>query len=103
MARDRKDLGMIYRQILGNDNVYFSPPSSKQMKYPCIKYDLSDMSAVYADNRLYNLMYRYEVVLITHMADNSDLLEKILSLPFTRLDRTYYVEGLHHYVFTVYY
>lgn len=103
MVRDRKDLGKMFRKILENDNVYFSPPSSKEMKYPCIRYNLSSATSQFADNGPYLVNLRYEVVLITKTVNNFELLEKILNLPMTSMDRMYCADGLSHYVFTMYY
>lgn len=103
MVRDRKELGKKFRQILGNNNVYFSPPDSKQMRYPCIRYNFASAVSQHADNRLYKLNLRYEVILITKSVDDLDLVEKMLELPMCSMDRQYFADGLNHYVFTIYY
>lgn len=104
MVRDRKELGKIFRQILGNDNVYFSPPSSKQMKYPCIRYNVAGSEMDHANNSVYRMSLRYEVTYITKSSTSgSNLIEEMLKIPYCRFDRRYYADGLDHYVFTLYY
>ena len=41
------------RRILGSTNVYFEPPTSLVMKFPCIRYKRSDIDVVFADNKPY--------------------------------------------------
>ena len=49
----RAELGKIFREILGNGNVYFQPPSNTQMRYPAIRYERSEMAVKHADNGNY--------------------------------------------------
>ena len=40
----------------GKKNVYFQPPSSVKMNYPCIVYSLSRISVKKANNKLYGFI-----------------------------------------------
>ena len=50
MPRKRTDLHEILKEILGSDNVYFQPPESYKMEYPCIVYERSALTTRFADN-----------------------------------------------------
>ena len=102
MAR-RLQLHEILCDILGSRNVYFQPPASVFLKYPCIKYTLSGVDARRADNGLYKKVDRYEIIAITSDPD-SDIIDKVLTrFPMCRFDRWYAADNLNHYVFTLYY
>lgn len=88
--------------ILGSNNVYFQPPETIRLKYPCIIYDRSDIDKKYADNRAYISMVRYSLTLITRSPE-SDLVKAILELPYCSHDRYYAGDTLNHDVFTLYY
>lgn len=104
MARlDRRlELDARLRRILGSDNIYFEPPASLRMTYPCIRYSRSRIDTRFADNKVYLGKQRYEIVAIYYDVD-SDLVDKILfndeDLVFTH-DRHYVADGLHHDVLT---
>ena len=40
--------------LLGSKHVYFQPPASITLVYPCIIYNLSDITISRADNKAYN-------------------------------------------------
>lgn len=48
--RTREDLQKKLVEIIGNNNVYFQPPSNVQMKYPAIRYQLDSIELRRADN-----------------------------------------------------
>lgn len=88
--------------ILGSNNVYFQPPETIRLQYPCIIYERSDIDKKYADNRAYMSMVRYSLTLITRSPE-SDLVKSILELPYCSYDRYYAADTLNHDVFTLYY
>lgn len=93
------------RRILGNTNVYFEPPASLIMKYPCIRYKRSNIDVVFADNKVYLGKNRYEIIAIFEDADD-DLPDRLLynNEDLTlNLERPYVADGLHHYVFTTHF
>lgn len=102
MARSRKGLHRILKEILGSDNVYFQPPASIQMKYDAIVYELDDIDVRHADNLSYLTNRRYRVTLITRNPDTS-LSDQIAQLPLTRFNRFYTADNLNHYVYIIYY
>jgi len=88
-------------QILGTTNVYYDPPSNIVMKYPCIVYSYKKQQTFHADNVPYIRFDEYDIILITKSAWPSDVLEGLGSLPYSKLDRTYTADHLHHFLFQV--
>lgn len=89
-------------ELLGSENVYFQPPSSVKMKYPAIKYSLSNIEIKHADDTSYNNKRVYELILIDSNPD-SEFVDKLLQLPYCSFDRFYPSDNLNHYSFTLYY
>lgn len=100
MARTRLGLVQILREILGSNNVYFSPPA--HMKYPCIKYEEIKPYRMRADDLLYNKVKCYSVTVIDTNPD-SQIKERVEELPMCSFDRPYISDGLYHWVYTLYY
>ena len=99
----RLNLQNEFKEILDNENVYFQPPSSLTMKYPCIRYALADKDLRFADDRMYTSINRYEVIVIDYNPD-SDIPDKILAhFPMCSFDRQYVSSNLNHFVLTLYY
>lgn len=90
-------------EILGSTNVYFQPPASFRMAYPCIRYQLSGIKTDYADNKNYTDKNRYELVVIDRNPD-TQIYKKIMNhFQHCRFDRFYPADNLNHYVLTLYY
>ena len=87
-------------KILGNRNVYFQPPASVNLKYPCIIYDLAAIRSTYADNLPYAANKSYTLKLIHKDPDNT-ISEELAKLPMCKFDRTYVSDNLYHYVFSI--
>lgn len=88
-------------KILGNKNVYFQPPESLKMNYPCIRYRMAKIDVDFADDKVYKSEKRYEITLIHRDPDNK-VCEELLSMPNTINTNNYSVEGLNHYVYEHY-
>lgn len=84
------------------DNVYFSPPTGKKLKYPCIVYERSYAKVNYADNSPYTLDTRYSLTVIDPNPDSA-IVPKIEILPKCSYDRHFAIDNLNHDVFTIYY
>lgn len=98
----RIQLQMILENILGSRNVYFEPPETIKMKYPCIVYTLDDIYSIHADNISYNNTKSYSITVISKDPDN-DIAEKILELDKCSFDRRYTSDNLIHDVLTLYF
>lgn len=89
-------------EILGSNNVYFQPPETVKMKYPCIICTLDDFDDTYADNIKYIKANKYLLTFISKNLD-SEVPDKLRDLPNCRLTRHYPADNLHHWVFAVYF
>lgn len=92
----------VFCDILGSRNVYFQPPESVAMKYPAIRYSLSNIENINANDFPYKQSKAYEVILIDPNPD-SQYVDRISQLPYCGFDRYYPADNLNHYVFTLYY
>ena len=108
MARDRLELHNEFTDILGTrgqkiSRVYFQGPESPKMEYPCIKYSLTGVNVRRANNGIYALTNKYEVIAIDYDPD-STIWKKIIShFQMCSFDRAYTSDNLNHTVLTLYY
>lgn len=98
----RLNLQTALEELLGSKNVYFQPPESVKLKYPCIIYYLDSYNPRFADNTPYSINKRYAVTIIDRNPD-SELPDKLAKCPLTYFNRFYTVKNLNHWVFNVYY
>ena len=98
----RVDLHHILEDTLGSKNVYFEPPESFKLTYPCIVYYLNGHYERPADNNQYNLKKQYSMTYITQKADD-DMVDKLERLRYCGLIRPYTASNLHHYAYTIFY
>jgi hypothetical protein len=98
----RLELQTLLEGVLGNNHVYFQPPSSVQMVYPCIVYERDDIRTEYAGNKPYSNRSRYMVTVIDRNPD-SLIPGKIAVLPLCTFDRHYVADNLNHDVFNLYF
>lgn len=83
-------------------NVYFNPPESVKMIYPCIIYNRSNGNIAHADNNPYTFKVHYQITIIDKDPD-SLLIDKVAALPTVRYDRHYKADKLNHDVFDIYF
>ncbi len=98
----RLELHSILVNLLGSENVYFQPPESYKIVYPCIVYERSNSNTKFADNLPYKRHKRYTVTVIDYDPD-TDLANKVENLPLCSFDRFFVTENLNHFVYTLYY
>ena len=103
----REELQTILQNLIGvrsdgKANVYFQPPSTVKMNYPCIVYSRNRIDTRHANNELYKYSSGYVVTVIDPDPD-SEILEKLLRLPYCRFDRHFTAENLNHDVYSIYY
>lgn len=82
--------------------VYFQPPSSIHMNYPCIVYNLNNMSTKFANNNPYNVEKQYMITVIDQDPD-STIPDQVAALPKCRFDRHFVNDNLNHNVFVMYF
>lgn len=99
---DRISLHNKLKELIGNDNVYFQPPSNVKITYPCVIYNIGSGDAKHADDMVYNYVNSYDLTFI-FKKPNVDIIEQVLkSLPMCRMTRSYCADNLNHYTFTIY-
>lgn len=84
-------------------NVYFSPPESKKLEYPCAIYQISDVTPHRANNFVYAHMKRYRVLHIYKNPDKDLVSEFLEKFSYCRFSRHYTADNLNHDVFEIYY
>lgn len=111
--KTRLDLDAELREILGSKNVYFSPPESIKLRYPCIVYHRDSIETIKADNLNYRMTTRYIVTIIDNDPDSGEfddsrglfsLVEKFLNhFPMCRYANHRFVNNMNHDTFILYY
>ncbi|MET0787482.1 MAG: hypothetical protein ABWY25_12350 [Paenisporosarcina sp.] len=98
----RLELQAVLTNILETNNVYFQPPPSVQMVYPCIVYRRDFELTNFADDRPYQTRRRYQVTVIDRDPD-SVIPAKIAELPLCVYDRFYTADNLNHDVYKLFF
>lgn len=98
----RLQLQTLLEQLLGSRNVYFQPPPSKEMKYPAIVYTRDRITIHHADNKPYKHGKRYQVTVIDRDPD-SDIPDKVATLPSCSFDRSFTADNLNHTAFNLFF
>lgn len=97
----RADLSMLLHQALGTNHVYFQPPESTKLQFPCIVYSLDAVDVTPADNIPYLMAKRYKVTLISKDPDEPTF-DRLLGIPYSRFVRYYASDNLNHWQFNIY-
>ena len=98
----RMDLQLILEKTPEVKKVYFQPPATVKLVYPCIIFELAGDRTQHADNQKYLRTNRYTLMVIDKDPD-SKIYEKVLALPFSALDRFYTADNLNHWIISLYY
>lgn len=98
----RLELQALLVSLLGSSNVYFQPPPSVFMNYPCIVYNRDDINTDFADNKPYKNKKRYQVTVIDKDPD-SDIPDKVAALPLCSYNRHFTADNLNHDVFNLFF
>lgn len=98
----RLELQTLLETLLGSGNVYFQPPPSFMMAYPCIVYSRTNIRPTFADNIPYSLTNEYTVTVIDANPD-STIPIKVAALPLTKFDRHFVTDNLNHDTFSINY
>lgn len=94
----RSDLHTLLLEIC--ENVYFQPPPSIKLAYPCIRYNRDYAFTDFANNNPYSYTKRYLVTVIDRDPD-SELPALVKELPGCVFDRFYAADNLNHDVFRI--
>lgn len=103
MSRTRLELQEELEEVLGSRNVYYRPPESVKIKYPCIIYDRDNDRIRFADDGRYLSHKRYSLTVIDPDPD-SKIPESILEhFRMCSHVRSYTSNNLNHDVLNLYY
>ena len=91
------------KEILGSNYVYFQPPESVKMSYPCIKYDFASIDVKSADDNPYRMTRRYTVQVIDRNPDSEIPKNLLESFSMITSERFYKADNLNHFTFVLYY
>jgi len=76
--------------------LYFQPPESVKLEYPCVIYRVATFTTSNADNIHYKKNVTFDVTYITR-SSTSKVPSRMLEEPLMSFDRYYTAENLHHY------
>ena len=97
----RTDLHMELLNIC--NNVYFQPPNNLQIKYPCIVYNKRIVDTKYADDKVYSMTQRYEVITMSQDPDSAIAQQIINTIPYCTISSTFVVDNVYHTTLRLYY
>lgn len=98
----RADLQALLQGILETENVYFQPPPTVKIHYPCIVYHRDYADTYFANDKPYKICKRYLVTVIDVNPDSA-IPDKIAALPMCVFDRFYTADNLNHDVFKLFF
>ena len=81
--------------------VYYQPPESIKIEYPCIIYHMHGDEVHHADNMPYKRFKQYSCTYITRSATDLTA-DQMIYIPHSEFSRAYTTNGLHHTVYYIY-
>lgn len=90
-------------EILESTNVYFQPPQSLSMKYPCVRYAFGEPNQTYANDLNYNYTRRYDGVVIDRDPESTLPIKIAGHFSRCKFGKPYIADNLNHFPFTLYY
>lgn len=104
MAVDRRlKLHEELKKILGNSNVYFQPPESIKLKYPCIIYSYQRPNIRRANDKSYTLIRNYQVTYVTKDPDTALADGMLNAFDHISMSRVFTSDNMNHYIYSLYY
>lgn len=94
---DRLKLHEELCSLLGSRNVYFQPPESLKMNYPCIRYNLSNRSSSFANDSVYEMRNQYNIIVIDRDPDSTIDVRLLTHFKYCTFTRYYTADNLNHY------
>ena len=98
----RQQLQSLLIDLLGSTNVYFQPPPTVKMQYPCIIYNRSYIDTKFSNNKPYKHKKRYQITVVDTNPD-SVIHEKVAALPLSSYDRFFTADNLNHDVYNLFF
>lgn len=102
MPKLRSEVHQRLQELTGyGSRVYYNPPESIKMQYPCIVYNLANLAARHADNIPYKRHDAYSVTHIYTKVEQEAVSRVLAEQPGFLYDRSFTLDNLHHDVFTL--
>lgn len=98
---DRNTLQLKLEELLGSTNVYFQPPESAKLNYPCIIYSLSGVHNKNAANSVYVKHKSYTLKYITKDPDDP-FIDILSDQPYCGFSTQYKSNNMYHNVYRIY-
>lgn len=100
----RKKLHKIFEDVMRDrGRVYFQPPESARLSYPCSIYKLEAIPKKKADNRNYAGWEKYSMIIVDRDPDSTIAEDMLRAIPTSSFDRRFVADNLYHDVLTIYY
>lgn len=90
-------------ELLPNWNLYYQPPESTKLLYPCVIYELSRFHQIRADNNRYRSIPCWSATLIIKKPQDAPITHLVDGFQMCSFDRSFASDNLNHYAFTIYY
>ena len=100
MARSLTDLQAVLSELDGVEEAYIESPQT--LKPPCILIEPDLDSVKYADNIRYSVMNGYTIIVVDRDVE-SLIPGQVANLPYSRFDRHYPLNGLHHFAYKLFF
>lgn len=102
MARPLSDLQNLMKSLAGVQDAYIQAPT-EGMEFPCIMIERGLPSSVKrADNRIHFLKKGYTLTVMDRAPD-SPIPDLVEGLQYATFDRYFKTNGLHHFVFQMFF
>jgi hypothetical protein len=98
----RLELHEILVGILGSRNVYYQPPATVKMTYPCIIYERDNTFVAHANNGDYHHKKRYQVTYVDR-SPISGVPDQLERLPYSSFSSSFAADNLNHTIFSLYF
>lgn len=99
---DRQILAQKLISLMNGNRVYFQPPESIQLTYPCLIYQFETFDKRNANDRRYSKFKKYSLVYISKDSDDP-MVDKIDELPYCEHKNRYVSDNLYHDSFILYF
>lgn len=96
----RNELQGKLEELLKSKHVYYNPPSTLKMEYPCIRYSLKVIKSRFANSAPYSLLPCYELIVIAKESDH-EVIKDLMMLPYCTHVNHYKADNLNHDVLTI--
>ena len=86
-------------------NVYYNPPSSIKMEFPCFRFELNNVDVKHADNKAYARKKRWAVTYISRNVEDIEIVsEQMFDIfQYCNFDTSFRADNLNHAVFNLYF